>query len=452
MAIADPPIVSDNARQEDRLALFESNSGMSTTSELSERQRQQGLWALYVTTLCSWGGYFLVIPLLAVHYVDGLGWAAASVGMLLAVRQFTQQTVGVFFGVISDRIGPKPPILAGMAFRSAGFVSLAYADTFWLMMGSMILAALGGAMFDSPKSAAIAYLAVPEQRPRIYSILGVLGGIGVALGTQLGALLIQVDFRLVCFAGAAVYLVIALVVIIWLPPMRVSGDVVTTSPLAGIGRALHDSTFVRFLVMATGYWFVWTQFSLTVTLAATDIAGTSAAVSWIYLINTGVTIGLGFLLPTFLSRWLRPIGLLLWGMVILSVGIALVGFATGTPTILFAALVFSIGVVLARPGQETVTANLADPTARGTYFGVAYFSMAIGGGLGNLVGGLAYDYGKTHDLAHAPWMLFAMVGMISTVGMWIYRREFGVVRREEAVAVEAIEETSPPRLAAAARS
>ncbi len=45
-----------------------------------------------------------------------------------------------------------------------------------------------------------------------------------------------------------------------------------------------------------------------------------------------------------------------------------------------------------------------------------------------------------------------MVGMISTVGMWIYRHEFGVVRREEAVAVEAIEETSPPRVAAAARS
>jgi DHA1 family multidrug resistance protein-like MFS transporter len=445
-------MVGDNAPAGDPAHRIESNHGMSTTSEPSQRQRQQGLWALYVTTLFSWGGYFLVVPLLAVHYVDDLGWAAATVGILLAVRQFTQQTVGVVFGVICDRIGPRTPILAGMAFRSAGFVSLAYADTFWLMMGSMILAALGGAMFDSPKSAAIAYLAPPDERPRIYSILGVLGGIGVALGTQLGALLIQADFRLVCFAGAAVYLVIALVIITWLPPMRVSGEVSATSPLGGIGLALRDSTFVRFLVMTSGYWFVWTQFSLTVTLAATDIAGTPAAVSWIYLINTGVTVGLGFLLPTFLARWLRPIGLLLWGMVILSVGIALVGFATGTPTILLAALVFSIGVVLARPGQETVTANLADPAARGTYFGVAYFSMAIGGGLGNLVGGLAYDYGEANDLAHAPWILFGLVGMVSAVGLWIYRREFGVVRGTEVVAVEGADDLSTTRLPAGVRS
>ncbi len=408
---------------------------MTTTGELSERQQRQGLWALYVTTLFSWGGYFLVIPLLAVHYVDGMGWAAATVGILLAIRQFTQQGVGVVFGVICDRIGPKIPILAGMVFRSAGFATLAYADTFWLMLGSMVLAALGGAMFDSPKSAAIAYLAAPEKRPRIYSLLGVLGGIGVAVGTQIGALLIKADFRLVCFAGAAVYIVIAFVVIVWLPPMRVSVQSSTTSPLAGIGQALRDSTFVRFLVLASGYWFVWTQFSLTVTLAATDIAGTSSAVSWIYLINTGVTVGLGYLLPTFLSRWLPPIGLLIWGMVILSLGIALVGFATGTPSILFAALIFSIGIVLARPGQETVTANLADPAARGTYFGVAYFSMAIGGGLGNLIGGLAYDFGKAHMMPHAPWLLFGAVGMVSAIGLWMFRSQLGIVRGEEQTVV-----------------
>lgn len=411
---------------------------------LTSRQRQHGLWALYVTTLCSWGGYFLVIPLLAVHYVDGLGWAAATVGILLAIRQFTQQTVGVVFGVICDRIGPKIPIMAGMVCRSAGFATLAYADTFWWMLGSMVLAALGGAMFDSPKSAAIAYLVPPDQRPRMYSLLGMLGGVGVALGTQIGALLIRADFRLVCFAGAAVYLLILLVVIVGLPPMRVSGDTTLSSPTAGVGRALRDRTFVLFLAIVAGYWFVWTQFALTVTLAATDIAGTTSAVSWIYLINTGVTVGLGFLLPTFLGRWLPPINLLIWGMVVLAIGTAMVGFATGTSMVLLAALVFSIGVIMARPGQETVTANLADPAARGTYFGVAYFSMAVGGGLGNLVGGYAYDFGRQHDQHLAPWLLFAAIGLATAVGLWVFRQEFGVVRGDtEREAVEAPEPATP---------
>ncbi len=406
---------------------------MTTSTNLTPHQRTYGLIALYVTTVCTWGGYYLVIPLLAVHYVDGLGWAAATVGILLAIRQFTQQGVGVVFGVICDRIGPKAPIIAGMLFRSAGFATMAFAESFWTMLGSLLLAALGGAMFDSPKSAAIAYLALPEDRPRIYSLLGVLGGVGVTLGTQIGAFLIRYDFRLVCYAGAIVYLIVALTVWLLLPGMKVStSSSAPTSAFGGVGMALRDRTFMIFLVLLSGYWFVWTQFSLTITLAATDIAGTVSAVSWIYLINTGVTIGLGFLLPTFLGRWLRPMGLLVWGMAILSLGIGMVGLAGGVPTLLLATFVFSIGVILARPGQETVTANLADPAARGTYFGVAYFSMAVGGGLGNLVGGVAYDFGLEHDLQLATWVMFAAIGAISTLGLWLNRAPFSAVKGEGA--------------------
>lgn len=226
-----------------------------------------------------------------------------------------------------------------------------------------------------------------------------LGGIGVTLETQIGAFLIRYDIKLVCYAGAIVYLILAVTVWLMLPGMKVSsGASAPTSALGGIGMALRDRTFMIFLALLSGYWFVWTQFSLTITLATTDIAGTVSAVSWIYLINTGITIGLGFLLPTFLGRWLRPMGLLVWGMAILSLGIGMVGLAGGVPSLLLATFVFSIGVILARPGQETVAANLADPAARGTYFGVAYFSMAVGGGLGNLIGGVPYDHGLEHDL------------------------------------------------------
>jgi hypothetical protein len=29
-----------------------------------------------------WGGFFMVIPLIAVHYVENLGWAAAAIGRM----------------------------------------------------------------------------------------------------------------------------------------------------------------------------------------------------------------------------------------------------------------------------------------------------------------------------------------------------------------------------------
>ena len=36
----------------------------------AEAARRRGLWALLATTFFAWGGFFMVVPLIAVHYVE----------------------------------------------------------------------------------------------------------------------------------------------------------------------------------------------------------------------------------------------------------------------------------------------------------------------------------------------------------------------------------------------
>jgi DHA1 family multidrug resistance protein-like MFS transporter len=163
-------------------------------------------------------------------------------------------------------------------------------------------------------------------------------------------------------------------------------------------------------------------------LAATDITGTDRAVSWLYLVNTGVMIGLGFVLPRFLERWWKPIDLLWVGTLVLGLGLGAVAFATSAFGVLLAAGIFSVGMVLARPGQETVTANLSDPTQRGTYFSVAMLALAVGGGFGNLLGGVIYDYGKAHDAQALIWGSFFVISAASASGLFVNRRSFSAVR------------------------
>lgn len=398
----------------------------SVTGSPTEPQRRRGILAMMILNFFAWGGFFLVVPLVAVHYVDELGWAAGTIGLLLAIRQFTQQSLTTLFGIVCDRVGPKPLICIGMLIRAAGFAAMAFAETFPLVLGSLLLAGLGGAMFESPKNAATAYLSKPEERQRLYATIGVIGGLGVTIGTQLGAYLIRSDFATVCLASGGAYLIIFLVMLTLMPSIRVS--VAAETSFGGLGLALRDRTFVRFLLLLTGYWFAWTQFSLTVTLAATDITGTEAAVSWIYAVNTAITIGLGYFLPRWLERWFAPVDLLIWGTFILSLGLAVVGFATNTVSVLIAAGIFSIGAVLARPGQETVTANLADPAARGTYFGVAALSLAIGGGFGNLIGGLVFDLGRSIGMPALPWLAFCGIGVATSVGLLLNKPRFTTIR------------------------
>ncbi len=376
-------------------------------------------------TFFSWGGFFMVIPLMAVHYVDHLGWAAGTIGIILAVRQFMQQGFTTIFGILADRVGPRVLIAAGMFTRAIGFVVMGFAESFAFVLGAAMVVAIGGSMFESPIQAAVAALTYPDERRRYYARIGMISGLGTTVGTQIGAFLIGYNFRQVCLGGAAAFLTVAFIVTFALP--SVAASVGTESAMSGVRQVLSDTLFLRYVVIVAGYWFAWTQFGLTITLAAVELTGSDRAVSWIYLVNAAVTIALGYALPRVLERWLTPLQMQIAGVATIGLGLMAVGFSSGFSGVLIAAAIFAIGAVMARPGQETVLANLALPSARGTYFGVAALALAVGGGLGNYLGGVIYDIGGG-AASPLPWTIFGGVAMVTALLLWINRVRFSVVR------------------------
>ncbi len=50
-------------------------------------------------------GFFLVLPFLA-GYMNGLGYAAGTIGLVLALRMLAQQGLTLFTGAAADRWAP----------------------------------------------------------------------------------------------------------------------------------------------------------------------------------------------------------------------------------------------------------------------------------------------------------------------------------------------------------
>ena len=372
---------------------------------------------LLVTTFLMWGGFFMVIPLISVYYVDSLGWAAASIGLVLAVRQFVQQGLTPISGMLADRMGAKSLICMGLLLRAFGFGLMAFAENFPVLMLSALLAALGGSLFESPNKAAVAALTNESNRSRYYSLTGVLGGLGLTIGTQVGVLLLSVDFALVALGAGATFFLTFLITLLFLPAVRVAAEPDGNGLTHGLRLALRDRQFMIFNLLLMGYWFMWVQLTISLPLAAKGISGSADAVGWIYAINAGMTIVLQYPLMHLASRWLPPMAILIVGMVVMALGLGGVGLVAGVPLFLACVVLFATGSLLAMPSQQTVAAHLANPAAFGSYFGVNALALAVGGGLGNLSGGLLYDVGQRLALTALPWLVFCVVGLVSAGGL-----------------------------------
>jgi MFS transporter, DHA1 family, multidrug resistance protein len=387
----------------------------------SDAQKARATLTLLVSNLLMWGGFFMVMPLISVHYVKGLGWTASLIGIVLALRQLSQQGLTIFSGALADRFGAKGLILLGLVIRAVGFISMAWAETLPLLLLSAFLSGLGGALFESPKSAAMAALSDEASRRRMFAVQGVSGNLGMALGILAGSFLIKASFDMVAVVSGSCYLLIFVMTVFFLPEVKVATG--ERDLLAGLGMAARDKRFFMFTLLSMGYYLLWVQLGLGVSLKAEDLAGTESAVSWVFLTNTAFAISLQYPMVRWLEPRLQPLPGLILGTALMTLGLGLIAFVPNIWLLLACVAVFAVGSLIMSPNQQTLMASLADSRALGSYMGFGWLGLAIGGSLGNYVGGALYDLGKRLAFDELPWLVLFAAGALTGLGLvWFGRR------------------------------
>jgi DHA1 family multidrug resistance protein-like MFS transporter len=382
--------------------------------------RRRGLIVLLANTFLMWAGFFMIVPILSIHFVDQLGWEAAAIGVVLGTRQLVQQTLTVAGGALADRFGAKGLIIVGLLIRVFAFTAMAWAIDFPVLLILGILAAIGGSMFDSPSAAAIAALTTDEERLQFYSLRGVMTGLGLALGPLIGSALLAVDFALVAYLSGAVFALSLIITWLFLPPVKIGSSEQTLTH--GLQLALRDRPFVILIALLMGYWFLWVQLTLSVPLKAEALTGEEGSVGAVYLVNSLITIFLQMPLMRWLEPRVRPMPATVIGLGLMALGLGSIAVAGSIVALLVCIGVFSIGNLIALANQNLVIANLAHPDARGSYFGVSSIALAFGGSLGNFVGSALYGASVEHETPMLPWLVIGAIGLLAAIGLWMLDR------------------------------
>jgi len=318
---------------------------------------------------------------------EDIGWTLLAFGFTLALYDLAEVLLKPVFGALSDRIGVRPVIVAGLlAFAVFSVVGALVPGTVGLIVARFGQGAAASA-FSPASSAAVARLADDASRGRYFGRYGSWKSLGYALGPLLGAgLVVWAGLPALFWALAAVALVAAAWVRFGVPAVPVLPRKRVT--LADLAREL---TARGFLVP-------------TLVLAATT-GGLAVAVGFLPLLGRATGIGTvgSMALVTVLavvSSVVQPLAGSLHdrgrlpvrsgavgGLALLAVGILVAGLWPLLPTLVVAAVLIGAGVGLATPLAFSHLAATTPSERMGRTMGSAELGRELGDAGGPLVAG-----------------------------------------------------------------
>ncbi|ANY09991.1 MDR family MFS transporter [Pseudonocardia sp. HH130630-07] len=392
---------------------------------------------LVATQLAFNVGFYMVLPYLATHLAEDLGLAAATVGLVLGLRTFSQQGLFVVGGALTDRYGAKPVVLAGCALRVLGFVLLGAAGSLPAVLGGALLTGFAAALFSPAVESSLAREAGRLERsgegpPRaeVFAMFAIAGQLGTVTGPLVGTALLLVDFGTACLVAAAGFVLVGLAHWRLLPwhPAEHAGQPV----LAGWGEVLGNRRFLVFAAGYSGWLLAYNQLYLALP-AELERVDRVAALGFLFALMSVLVVTLQMRM----TAWSRRIGAgrsLVLGFCLIAASFAVVAVARLLPGLpgwwsiapaVAMVLLLSVGEMLAVPVAQDLVPRLAGERRLGAHFGV----LASFGGLMVLIGSTVV--GALLDPAVPPAVPFLVLTLVPLVGAVI----LGALARRGGMAV-----------------
>lgn len=373
-------------------------------------------------------GFYMLVPYLSMHLTGNLGLSLAITGLVLGVRTLSQQGLFLIGGTASDRLGPHRVIIAGCALRSVGFAVFAFGTTVPLLLIASILSGLAGALFNPAVRAYIA-VAEPTRRAESYAVFNVFAQAGALSGPLIGSALFAVDFRTVALVAAAVFAVLTLAQLRFLPAHPVEPS--TTTVLGGWGAVLRNRRFVLFTFVMLGMFALQTQMYLVYPVLAGRITQWEGAVAVLFVSTTVFAL----LFQVRFTRWFGArtsrgnaitAGLtLMAGAFVVMLPVLWTGprhtvwqIVLGLAPLVLSALILEAGIMIAQPFVMELIPTYGDSRISGTLFGMFYLVSGIAAAGGNALIGYGIELGNGW-----PGVLVCItLGAGSAVGIWMLQR------------------------------
>jgi MFS transporter, DHA1 family, multidrug resistance protein len=395
------------------------------------------LLALYIDTLVMAIGFYMLVPILSVYFINHIGMSTALAGSIIAVSGFAQNGLRFFCGIAADRIGYKKTIMLGVGIRIVGFTLYGIVDNPAGYAVAAFISGLGGAIFHPASFGAYARTTSEQMKTKIFSIRETLSNVGFILGPVIGMFLLGLDFTLVCFSSAFMFLIAFLLSWILLPKMD-GKKIEKLKFIPIVKKIVKDKAFLVFCLLIIGVWTLNVQLYLSVPVKAEILLDNVDSVAYLYMAGALFMVLLQIPVLQVLTKKIDQLHIMALGTFILGTSMLLFGFTIGFWSMLGVVLIFTLGQMLVVPTMNHLISNFSDSQSFATYFGFTGWSFALGGFLGNTGGGYLHDLAINSQYSLVPWITLFLFGcMISII---FYRKGIASLQVNMGVESETVTE------------
>ena len=357
-------------------------------------------------------GFFLQ-PVTLAH-----GWGREVFAFGIAAQNLLWGIGQPVAGAFADRFGIVRVLAVGAITYAFGLVVMAYADdpiTFHLSAGVLLGFGLSGCSF--PLVIGALGKLVPENwRATAFGAGTAAGSFGQFLFSPLALWLTDLfgwQIALVCFGGLMM-LIIPLSLTLATPPTHAVGPL--TAPPQSLRHALAEAFGHRsYVLLVLGFFTCGFQLAfITVHLPSylidrgLDASAGAMTIAIIGLFNIAGSMASGWLAGRMPKRFILS-------AIYLSRAIAVGIFITlpaSVPTTLVFGAVTGLLWLSTVPPTSGLVATMFGTRWLATLFGFAFFSHQVGGFLGVLLGGIAFEHFGTYN---PVWLLSMFFGVMSAL-------------------------------------
>ena len=371
-------------------------------------------------------GFYMLMPYLAGYLAGPLGLAAWAVGLVLGVRNFSQQGMFIVGGTLADRLGYKPLIVAGCLLRTAGFGLLVFAQSLPAVLIASAATGFAGALFNP---AVRAYLAADagERRVEAFALFHVFYQAGILAGPLVGLALMTVDFRVTAAGAAAVFALLTIAQLFALPRRDSDPAAATTSVLQDWRTVAGNRSFLLFAAAMIGSYVLTFQIYLAMPLHAAFLAPqhASALIAAMFVVSGAVAVTAQLRITRWFSdRWGSSRSLII-GMTVIALSFAplilvpdnMFGTAAAIGALLVTTAVLAIGSAAVFPFEMDTVVALSGGRLVGTHYG--FYSTIVGVGIlaGNVATGALVQAARQQGLDALVWAALAGIGLLSAAAL-----------------------------------